>query len=78
MSQLPTRWLAAVRFLWTTIEGIVNPLVWMLGLLPPVMLNAITSFCAALFIVFIFGFGTVAAKSLRSPQPVICLESCNS
>lgn len=41
-----------------------SPFTWALGLVPPVMLNAISSMCAGLFVVFMFGFFAVCARML--------------
>lgn len=67
---------AMLRLVSGTINDLVKPLVWMLGLFPPVLLNAVTAFMAGLFIVFVFGFGIIATKAMRSESPIICL-SCN-
>lgn len=53
-----------IRRLRDVVVSFTGPFTWVLGLVPPVILNAISSFCAALFVLFMFGFFAISARVL--------------
>lgn len=53
-----------LRHLRDALASYTSPFVWALGFAPRVLVHGITSFCAALFIVFMFGFFALTAHGL--------------
>lgn len=54
----------ALRRLRATLVDYTGPFVWALRLAPRALVHGITSFCAALFVVFMFGLFAVTLHGL--------------